>query len=89
MQNNKKEELINKICSDILGKMKSDHYEVDHVLEIKWINLIYAPKLNPNERQYLNDSINSLINNGFVSYTNRLEGGIILTQKGFDFIYKN
>lgn len=84
---NYKEEIINKICSDILTKMKNDNYRVDYILSQRWITLTYVFTLNPNEQMYLYDAINKLINNGLVYYTNKVGGGIALTQKGFDFIY--
>ena len=82
-------DIIEKICGDILFQMKRNNLKVNELLPMKWISLTYRLQLNPNEQQYLKDAVDYLINEGYVTYEQRVLDGLVLTQKGFNFIYRN
>ncbi|TXJ12401.1 hypothetical protein [Brachyspira aalborgi] len=86
-------EIIRKIYTDILNKMRYNDFRVDDLLPMKWICLTYRFQLNPEEQRYLGEAIEYLISNGYVTLEGTNEGriidGLVLTQAGYDFIYGN
>lgn len=86
-------EIIERICNDILNKMKDENFQVDHLLPMKWIFLTYRFQLNPEEQRYLGEAIEYLISEGYVTREGinggRIIDGLVLTQVGYDFIYGN
>ena len=80
-------EIIKRICRDILNKMRENKLRVDDLLPMRWIHLTYRFQLNPEEQKYLADAIKCLINKGYVVYEKRVIDGLVLTQAGYDFIY--
>lgn len=83
------EEIINKICADILNKMKRDLFCINDKLSMKWVMLIYSQQLQEYERPYIYEAIDRLVNKNLIKcdeYNNYL-GELILTDEGYKHIY--
>ena len=83
------EEIINKICADILNKMKEDLFCINDKLSMKWVMLIYSQQLQEYERPYIYEAIDRLANKNLIEcdeYNNYL-GELILTVEGYKHIY--
>ena len=80
-------EMIKRIRMDILSKMIELDCQVGHVLQTNWIYNTYITQLNSNERQYVELAIQSLKDDGYVTYEEIVGGVLILTQDVYDFIY--
>lgn len=79
--------MIKRIRMDILSKMIELDCQVGHVLQTNWIYNTYITQLNSNERQYVELAIQSLKDDGYVTYEEIVGGVLILTQDVYDFIY--
>lgn len=82
-------ETIDSIQSTIFEQFRKTNSRVNHIIQTKWILLSLIPTLNPKEQQFVEKSINDLIENGFILFDNKNGMDcLVLTQKGFDEIYK-
>jgi len=78
----------NDIASLIMNRFKETNSKVNHVIDQRWIMHGLYSKLNPKEQELLNPAIGDLINSDLISMDERAGGQcLVLTEKGFDFIY--
>lgn len=76
------------VRNDILGMFRKQRLDVGHVFDNKILTLVYMPKLNRKEQGFVNDVINSLIEEKIVNLEQRVgQEVLVLTEKGFNTIY--
>lgn len=78
----------NEIASCIMKRFKDTNSDVNHVIDQRWLTLHFLQQLNPKEKDLFPAAIDTLENNGYITVTNRAGMVcLVLTQKGFDYIY--
>lgn len=76
------------IAQLFLANFHRTNSKPNHIIDERWIRHTLMGQLNPKEQALVNDAINELVEQGFVTTDNR-NGAfcVVLTEKGYDHIY--
>ena len=80
-------EVIERIGRTIMQQFSNTNSKVNHVVDYKWINFNLSKGLNPKENALIERAIERLVENGLITTEDRHGFCMVLTQKGFDYIY--
>ena len=76
------------ITEKILDRFVQTNSRPNHVIDERWLNHNLMTKLNPKEQELVTSSIEDLVSRGFIVTENTTGFCLVLTQLGFDNIYK-
>lgn len=79
---------INEITQKIMSRFAETNSRVNHTVDSKWIDFNLRKELNPKEDALVDTAIEKLVTDGLITVEDRHGWCMVLTQKGFETIYK-
>ena len=80
------------IAEMVMSEFRRINCHVGDVIPMRNFNFNFIPRLNPKEQDRFVDVVNTLINNGFITYNDGKHDkpieGLILQERGYDYIYR-
>lgn len=79
------------IAEMVMSEFKRINCQIGHIIPMRNFNFNFIPRLNPKEQDRFVDVVNTLINNGFITYNDGKHDkpveGMILQENGYNYIY--
>ena len=78
------------IAEMVMSEFKRINCQIGHIIPMRNFNFNFIPRLNPKEQDRFVDVMNTLINNGFITYNDGKHDkpieGLILQENGYNYI---
>lgn len=79
------------IAEELMDLFRRNNYRVGEIIPMRIISMMFIPSLNPVEQDRFEYVVNKLIEASLITYEDgktRPIPGLVLLQRGFDYIYK-
>jgi hypothetical protein len=81
------------IAEMVMKEFSRFNCKVGHIVPMRNFNFNFIPRLNPKEQDRFADVVNTLIDNGYITYEDgkhdsRIEG-LILQERGYNYLYRS